>query len=244
MQPPWRKCLLASLFALSSCATGAFPQADTPNTNVVGAAPVASVAKSADLTNADVIEMTRAGISPPAIVAKISTSPCRFDTSVEALEDLRASGVETPVLSAMMKCRSGGLAEGIRVWIGANQERVSESSHVAAAAKDVGGTVKGVAGTAHADSQMHSEYADTVRAFAEKCPAVIVTEERAHADYSIAVERYHAGHLLSQRNGFTVFRERDGALVLSDKTTWLKNAATDICRAITADASRTETRSN
>jgi hypothetical protein len=54
------------------------------------------------LSNSDVIEMTRAGLSPDTIVAKIKASKTAFDTSPTALTDLKSKGVAETVLLAMI----------------------------------------------------------------------------------------------------------------------------------------------
>jgi hypothetical protein len=51
-----------------------------------------SPARSKELSNEDVLSMLRAGLSPEVVVAKISSSPCKFDTSPGALGDLKKAG--------------------------------------------------------------------------------------------------------------------------------------------------------
>jgi hypothetical protein len=69
---------------------------------------------------------------------------------------------------------------------------------------------------------------------------MVITNNPSDADYAAAIERYHAGHVLTQRNSFSIFRARDGNLLLSGKTTWLKNAAANICKTILEDATAKE----
>jgi hypothetical protein len=54
------------------------------------------------LSNADVVQMTQAGLSPETIVAKIKVSRSAFDTSPSALADLKSKGVAESVLVAMI----------------------------------------------------------------------------------------------------------------------------------------------
>jgi hypothetical protein len=77
---------------------------------------------------------------------------------------------------------------------------------------------------------------DVTRALGDKCPDVVIINNPSDADYALTIERYHAGHVMTQRNRFSVFRAHDNKLILSNKTTWLKNAAGDICKAILQDA--------
>jgi hypothetical protein len=233
MQPSRRHCLFASLalLALSTLA----PRTHAETLAVTSSPP--SAAQSSEMTNEDVLDMTKAGLSAGVIVEKISNTPCRFDTSVSALEALKSSGVENSVLSAMIRCHASGPAHTHPyVWIGANQERLSERSGMAITGRDSDDGISVETNPTKTTTQTHSEYADTARELSTKCPFLVITNRRSEADYAITIERYHSGHLMSQRNSFSVFRVRDGNLVLSDKTTWLKNAADDICRVISQDA--------
>lgn len=66
--------------------------------------PPAAV-KSADqvLTNKDVLDMMKAGLTADVIVAKIKSSPTNFDTSPTALAELKAANVPDNVMLAMVK---------------------------------------------------------------------------------------------------------------------------------------------
>jgi hypothetical protein len=55
------------------------------------------------LTNEDVIEMLRSGLSPRAVILRIRESPCKFDKSSEGLEELRTANVPYKVVLAMMR---------------------------------------------------------------------------------------------------------------------------------------------
>lgn len=54
------------------------------------------------LQNQDIIKMVKAGLDEAIIVAKIGGSKCQFDTSTDALIQLKGSGVSAPVLKAMV----------------------------------------------------------------------------------------------------------------------------------------------
>lgn len=54
------------------------------------------------LSNQDVAEMVKAGLSPEIIIAKIRTGPCDFDTSPAALKDLKAENIPDDVILAMV----------------------------------------------------------------------------------------------------------------------------------------------
>jgi len=54
------------------------------------------------LQNADIIKLAKAGFDDTIIISKISSSKCQFDTSTDALIQLKKSGVSAPVLKAMV----------------------------------------------------------------------------------------------------------------------------------------------
>jgi hypothetical protein len=191
---------------------------------------------SQTLTNKDVVQMQKAGLSASIIELKVANSPCQFDTSIAALTDLKSSGVEDPVIAAMLHCAPAKpVHDRPYVWIGANEEWVARSSSVASATATSSTAV--ATGGSKTVVQTHSEYSDVTRQLGpDKCPSISITGNPADADYAITIERSNAGHLLSQRNSFSIFRASDGKLVLSNTTTWLKNAAANMCKAVTDDA--------
>jgi hypothetical protein len=59
--------------------------------------------EQSSLVNKDVLEMLKAGLSSDVVVAKIKTSPSKFDTSPAALQELKAAGVPEVVMLAMVQ---------------------------------------------------------------------------------------------------------------------------------------------
>jgi len=55
-----------------------------------------------ELTNKDVLDMTKAGLTSEVIIAKIKTSKPRFDTSPTVLAELKAANVDDAVIMAMV----------------------------------------------------------------------------------------------------------------------------------------------
>jgi hypothetical protein len=55
------------------------------------------------LTNQDVIELLKVGMSSEVVAAKIKTSTCKFDTSPTALKELKSAGVPDSVILAMVQ---------------------------------------------------------------------------------------------------------------------------------------------
>jgi hypothetical protein len=90
------KKLLSLLLTLSmSLAVVAFPTPQDPN-------DAKSQTTATPLTNRDVLEMLKAGLTADVVVAKIKSAPAKFDTSPAALADLKAANVPDNVILAMV----------------------------------------------------------------------------------------------------------------------------------------------
>ena len=59
--------------------------------------------EQAALTNNDVLEMLKSGLSAEIVIAKIKNSPSKFDTSPAALQELKAANVPEAVMLAMVQ---------------------------------------------------------------------------------------------------------------------------------------------
>jgi hypothetical protein len=87
--------------------------------SLILASPDAQTAKpnTKPLTNADVLDMLKAGLSQEIVVAKINASACEFDTSPAALKALKSANVPDAIILAMVKAGSGPAApEGKPEW--------------------------------------------------------------------------------------------------------------------------------
>ena len=62
-----------------------------------------SAAPEAGLTNADIVQMQKAGLSEDVILSKIGTSPTNFDTGTQDLIQLRDAGVKNNIINAMVQ---------------------------------------------------------------------------------------------------------------------------------------------
>lgn len=65
--------------------------------------PEQQIQQAAPLTNGDVIEMSKDGLPPAIVVAKIKASACHFDTSAAGLRELKTQGVPDAVILAMIR---------------------------------------------------------------------------------------------------------------------------------------------
>lgn len=107
------KKLLASVLMLAiSFAVVALPLPQDPSATTAQTGPTA-------LTNKDVVEMLKAGLTADVVVAKIKSSPNTFDTSPTALAELKAANVPDAVILAMVngpgatKSSSDAPADGV-----------------------------------------------------------------------------------------------------------------------------------
>jgi hypothetical protein len=79
--------------------------------------------EQAPLVNQDVLEMLKAGLSTEIVVAKIKTSPSKFDTSPTALHDLKNANVPEAIILAMVQAAtpatdgSSNVAAGVEVKV-------------------------------------------------------------------------------------------------------------------------------
>jgi hypothetical protein len=62
-----------------------------------------SAAPEAGLTNADIVQMQKAGLSEEVILSKIATSPTNFDTGTQDLIQLKDAGVKNNIINAMVQ---------------------------------------------------------------------------------------------------------------------------------------------
>ncbi|MGB7924544.1 MAG: hypothetical protein WCF57_14990 [Pyrinomonadaceae bacterium] len=84
------------------------PSASQETTNTQEAATTMTTADA--LTNADVLEMLRAGLAPEIITAKIKASASRFDTSPDTLQELKKAGVPDAIVLAMVEASNVNVA--------------------------------------------------------------------------------------------------------------------------------------
>src|SRR5271156_5946897 len=79
----------------------------SPATSTTPKPTAAAVVDSTVLTNKDILDMNRIGLRPEALVAKIKSSPCNFDTSPASLQALKVAGIGDSVILAMVEAPSG-----------------------------------------------------------------------------------------------------------------------------------------
>ncbi len=90
-----RKAISLTLVVVMATLTTATPRFQDPATNQ-------SLAQG-QLTNQDVLEMLRAGLATEIVVAKVRTTPSKFDTTPAALAELKSAKVPDAVILAMVQ---------------------------------------------------------------------------------------------------------------------------------------------
>lgn len=114
---PFRPVVLIALFLALGCRVLA-----SQDGHIQRATPRA-------LTNADVVDMLKGGISQEIVIAKIRAAECDFDTSPAALKGLKATNVPDPVILAMVEAPS-------RLQIQQSDREVSVPARVNCSYKD------------------------------------------------------------------------------------------------------------
>jgi hypothetical protein len=66
-------------------------------------APDRSAAPGAVLTNADIVQMQKAGLSEEIVLSKIGTSTTNFSTGTQDLIQLKEAGVNDNIINAMVQ---------------------------------------------------------------------------------------------------------------------------------------------
>jgi hypothetical protein len=89
--------------------TGGGSEASAPSSlpAPIQSSPAHLVASQRALTNADILDLSKAGISPDILVAKIKSSACNFDTSPAALQSLKTANLGDDVVLAMIEAPIG-----------------------------------------------------------------------------------------------------------------------------------------
>ena len=95
-----------------------------------------------------------------------------------------------------------------------------------------GGTSGGFGGSVKGGARPQT--AEIIKTFSERCPAVMVNNNREKADYVVLLDHEGGKEVVSRDNKVVVFN-RDGDSIMSHSTRILGNAVKDACTAIAAD---------
>lgn len=100
-----KRLIRISLALLTVFATTTFVSAQEtqPSPTPTSQQSEGSAQNSSALTNKDVIDLVKAGLSAEIVIAKIRASETKFDTSATGLQDIKAAGVPDAVILAMLQ---------------------------------------------------------------------------------------------------------------------------------------------
>ena len=210
------------------CALAAWPQTQSQSDSA--------------LNNQDIVTMVKAGLPASVVVAKITSSQAKFDTSPSALADLKKAGVPDNVILAMV--------EGLNKTTDASKSTMSNEM------KATDSTPTGKPRLYVTDSQSwlmaggwgasngsgggamrggsSPQTVELIKTFGQRCPGVVVTNDRDKASYVALFDRESFKSVLARRDKIALFR-RNGDVLYSNSVRSVGNAVKDSCEAIQKD---------
>lgn len=195
------------------------------------------------LTNQDVITMAKAGLPAEVVVAKIKSSSTKFDTSPSALTELKKDGVPDSVILVMVE-GSGKPTDAAKPtsadepkpapYVPAGKPRVYVTDSQSWLMAGGWGVSNGSGGGAMRGGSS-PQTVEIIKTFGERCPEVIVSNDRDKASYVVLFDRESFKGLLRKRDKIALFR-RNGDVLYSNSVRSVGNAVKDACEAIQKDA--------
>lgn len=195
------------------------------------------------LTIQDVMTMTKAGLPAEVVVAKIKVSSTKFDTSPSALAELKKDGVPDSVILAMVegsdkpinaakpsatsepKPAIDALGEKPRVYVTDSQSWLMAGGWGVSNGSG-GGAMRGGSSP---------QTVEIIKTFGERCPEVVVSNDRDKASYVVLFDHESFKGLLRKRDKIALFR-RNGDVLYGNSVRSVGNAVKDACEAIQKDA--------
>lgn len=156
------------------------------------------------LSDNDLVELKKAGVSSKVVAAMLDSSP---------IPDPAASSPEP----------SDGK---IRVFVTDSQSWETRGSGGGGGNKNGWGTASSFSGGARPQT------AEIIKTINQRCPEYVVTNNLGRADFVITLDHEGGKGALAHRNKIAVFN-RDGDDIYSNSTRELGNAVKDACAAIT-----------
>jgi hypothetical protein len=210
--------------------------------------PSAPVASPATLTNQDILDMNKMGLSADILVAKIKSSPCDFDTSPAQLQQLKSSGLADEVILAMVQApvgqpttatpdaptspSAGSTAPTSPPNDGKTRVFVTDSeSWEMRGAGSGGGNKNGWGASSSMSGGARPQTAEIIKTLNQRCPEMTVTDNLGRADFVLTLDHEGGKGALERRNKLAVFN-RDGDDIFSVSTRELGNSVKDACDAM------------
>ena len=176
-------------------------------------------ASSTVLTNRDVETLADAGFSEEFLLERIGVSRPEFDTTAEAVAELKKHGVKEDVIRAMLASRASGsspatpgfgaLTQPIRVFVQVSSGPGS-----------------------------HSQTAEIVHTFAANCPALMVTNRKDAAALLVVLDRTPGKLLHPATNRMVVFDHSGDTVYGSERA--LPKAVREFCAVAQSTATKGE----
>ena len=144
---------------------------------------------SQTLSNKDVVDLVKLGLAPDIITAKIKNSACAFDTSIPALQELKAVNVPDAVILAMVESPSGNTKNAIAPVNGSSDEygKPEELKGITVIFVDTG-----------SDLKAHEKIVKEIR---EKLPSLIIADSAEKAEVILVYSEHERPRLA---NGTTI----------------------------------------
>jgi hypothetical protein len=210
----------------------------------------ATAVNPAVLTNKDILDMSKTGLPPEVLVAKVKSSQCNFDTSPASLQALKTAGVGDNVILAMVQAPVGEpkpskVADPPDVASTSNSpstKTIPTDGKTRVLVTDsqswemrgggaAGGNKRGWGGSSWMAGGARPQTAEIIKTLNERCPEITVTNNLEKADFVLTLDHEGGKSLLAHRNTVAVFN-RDGDDIFSVSTRELGNSVKDACQAM------------
>lgn len=217
------------------------PATSTPQTT-------GTIAVSTVLTNQDVLDMNKMGLSPDILIAKIKASPCNFDTSPSQLQQLKSSGLPDGVILAMVQAPVGQTKTAVADAPAAGDEELKVPTDLPNDGKTRvfvtdseswetrgggygGGNKNGWSASSSMAGGARPQTAEIIKTLNQRCPELTVTDNLGRANFVLTLDHEGGKGALAHRNKLAVFN-KDGDDIFSVSTRELGNSVKDACQAM------------
>ncbi len=185
------------------------------------------------LTNADIIEMSAAGLGKDLILQKIRTTGSRYDISVKSLIELKKARVEDEVITLIVE-KSKTQSDQTQS-VQTSNGSVTENKPLTAT--DVLNSARTISfSKSSLNPSLQNLEKELLKLSEWQKMHLSITEDKNNADLSIQIGFVHLS-LLTHRYVFRVFDRRSGLLIAAGETTsWGSlphNMAGSITRSLT-----------
>jgi hypothetical protein len=178
----------------------------------------------APLTNYDVRDLVEKGLPENLIVTMINNAETNFDTSIATILKLREAGIPDKVLEVMIN------KEGEKGYDPSSDNDLLVYVTDSQSWSMTGGLASGTKGGSRPQT------AEIIKTFGDRCPEVLITNERTKADYIVLID-HEGGKGWARKDNKVVVFNHSGTSLHSGSTRSVGNSVKDACKAI-RDAER------